>query len=292
MSLSAFLPSDTVLPLIDTHTHFDVPEFHHDRQRQCTLAYQNGVRHLVLIGILANKFEQMVQCKKEMVDLRQTCPTPTAHLAFGLHPFYINEHADDDLARLEQAIQTHSPIALGEIGLDTFTDDMKVPSTFKRQQAFFVEQLELAKTYRLPALLHIRKSHGDALKLIKSQSFKNGGIAHSFSGGIQEAKAFVALGFKIGITGQITNPNAKKLRTTVSELVKERGLDCLVIETDCPDFTPHGCHASHGRRNTPATLGFVLDELAALLQVNKQTLADKLWANTCQAFGYDFALSA
>lgn len=157
---------------------------------------------------------------------------------------------------------------------------MKQPDIFAKQQDFFSKQLDLAKKYQLPVLLHIRKSHGDSLKILKNKKFTQGGIAHSFSGGIQEAKAFVNLGFKIGITGQITNPNAKKLRTTVVELVKMVGLESLVIETDCPDFTPMCCHLSHGRRNVPANLRFVLDELSVLLQVEKPKLAEILYQNS------------
>lgn len=266
-----------MMPLIDTHTHFDVPAFDDDRPEQSASAYQAGVRHLVLIGYLAKYFEQMVTCQSQMAGLSIS---PKAHLAFGLHPFYIREHSDHDLQVLENFIQHYPSVAIGEIGLDTFTEVMKTPENYARQQDFFIKQLDLAKRYKLPALLHIRKAHGDTLKILKNQSFNNGGIAHSFSGGIQEAKAFVGLGFKIGITGQVTNPNAKKLRNTIVELVKAVGLESLVIETDCPDFTPLPCHHSHGRRNTPANLVFVLDELARLLQVEKATLAQILWQNS------------
>lgn len=263
--------------MFDTHTHFDVPAFDHDREEQAKLAYQHGVEHLVLIGFLAKYFEQMTACQQQIQYFDQS---PQAHLAFGLHPFYIKEHTESDLQLLEKFIQKNQSIAIGEIGLDTFTDDMKQPDIFAKQQDFFIKQLDLAKKYQLPVLLHIRKSHGDSLKILKNQKFTQGGIAHSFSGGIQEAKAFVNLGFKIGITGQITNPNAKKLRTTVVELVKMVGLESLVIETDCPDFTPMCCHLSPGRRNVPANLRFVLDELSVLLQVEKPKLAEILYQNS------------
>lgn len=266
-----------MLKLIDTHTHFDIPEFDHDRAEQSALAYQAGVRHLVLIGYLAKNFAQMVACQKQLATFDLA---PNAHLAFGLHPFYICEHNENDLYVLENFIQQNQTLAIGEIGLDTFTDEMKTPDSYARQQDFFIKQLALATHHKLPALLHIRKAHGDCLKILKSQKFYNGGIAHSFSGGIQEAKAFVNLGFKIGITGQVTNPNAKKLRNTIVELVKTVGLDSLVIETDCPDFTPLACHHSHGRRNTPANLVFVLDELTSLLKVEKAELAQILWQNS------------
>lgn len=270
-----------MIELIDTHTHFDVAEFDSDRELQSALAYQAGVRHLVLIGFLAKYFSQMVVCQTQMANFRLLeKPSPKAHLAFGLHPFYIREHSDQDLQLLENFIRQNQSVAIGEIGLDTFTDEMKTAENYARQQDFFIKQLALAKSYNLPALLHIRKAHGDTLKILKNEKFNNGGIAHSFSGGIQEAKAFVNLGFKIGVTGQVTNPNAKKLRNTLVELVKTVGLESLVIETDCPDFTPLPCHATHGRRNTPANLVVVLDELASLLQVEKAELAQILWQNS------------
>ena len=272
------------LPLIDTHTHFDVDSFDHDREMQSQLAWDNGVHHLVLIGFLAKYFAQMVACQQQMQGYgQQGKATPLAHLAFGLHPFYITEHKDSDLQRLEQFIQQYSPIAIGEIGLDTFTAPMKTAENYARQQDFFVQQLELAKHYQLPALLHIRRAHGDVIKMLKSQKFTQGGIAHSFSGGIQEAKALVNLGFKIGITGQVTNPNAKKLRHTLTELVKIVGLDAIVIETDCPDFTPLPCHGTHGRRNVPANLPYVLAALSDLLKKDQSRLAEQLWQNSCAA---------
>ena len=272
------------LPLIDTHTHFDVDSFDHDREIQSQLAWDNGVRHLVLIGFLAKYFAQMVACQQQMQGYgQQGKATPSAHLAFGLHPFYITEHKDSDLQQLEQFIQQYSPIAIGEIGLDTFTAPMKTAENYARQQDFFAQQLELAKHYQLPALLHIRRAHGDVIKMLKAQKFTQGGIAHSFSGGIQEAKALVNLGFKIGITGQVTNPNAKKLRHTLTELVKIVGLDAIVIETDCPDFTPLPCHGTHGRRNVPANLPYVLTALSDLLKKDQSRLAEQLWQNSCAA---------
>ncbi len=272
------------LPLIDTHTHFDVDSFDYDRKMQSQLAWHNGVHHLVLIGFLAKYFAQMVVCQRQMQGYgQQGKATPSAHLAFGLHPFYITEHKDSDLQQLEQFIQQYSPIAIGEIGLDTFTAEMKTAENYTRQQDFFGQQLELAKHYQLPALLHIRRAHGDVIKRLKAQKFTQGGIAHSFSGGIQEAKALVNLGFKIGITGQVTNPNAKKLRHTLTELVQTVGLDAIVIETDCPDFTPLPCHGTHGRRNVPANLPYVLAALSDLLKKDQSRLAKQLWQNSCAA---------
>lgn len=270
--------------MIDTHTHFDVDCFDHDREKQSILAYQSGVYHIVLVGFLAKHFRQMVNINRQMVEFtKKSLLVPKTHLSFGLHPFYITEHSFQDLAILENFIKENQSVAIGEIGLDTFTEEMKFVDNYRKQQNFFIEQLNLAKNYNLPVLLHVRKSHADVIKILKNQKFTLGGIAHSFSGGIQEAKQFVKLGFKIGITGQVTNPNAKKLRKTVLELVKSMGLDSIVIETDCPDMTPLACHASHQYRNVPANLIFVFNELSQLLNIDKVLLSKKLWQNSISA---------
>lgn len=280
-----------MLQLIDTHTHFDIDMFDHDRAEQSALAYQRGVKHIVLIGYLAKYFAQMVACQQQMQGLIESGkPSPTAHLAFGLHPFYITEQVTNDLVKLEQFIQRYRSVAIGEIGLDTFSDEMKLPHNVAKQQDFFIQQLELATQYQLPVLLHIRRAHADTLRILKQQKFQNGGIAHSFSGGIQEAKALVDLGFKIGVTGQVTNPNAKKLRNTITELVKTVGLESLVIETDCPDMMPLSCQTNDNtldsRRNVPANLPIVLQGLADLLQIDVDSLSKMLWKNSTRLFDF------
>lgn len=268
--------------LIDTHTHFDLPEYDADRQFYIDNALKNGVRHLVLIGYVARYFGQMINAQKTINQSKIK-----AHLAMGLHPLYINEHNNSDLEQLAHHLTTTPNIAIAEIGLDTYPPHLKEPEAYAKQQRFFSEQLTLAKTHNLPVMLHIRKSHADTLALIKKAKFDNGGIAHSFSGGEQEAFAFIKAGFKIGITGQITNPNAKKLHRTVHAVLKRYGVSAFVIETDCPDMTPLPFH--HLPINEPSTLPCVLDTLATLANMDKQTLGNVLWDNTCQALNYNFS---
>ncbi|TEU30288.1 TatD family hydrolase [Alkanindiges illinoisensis] len=272
------------LPLIDTHTHFDVPEFDHDRLVLAKLARQCGVQALVLIGFLAERFDTLVQVQQQ---INQAAEHPQALLAPGLHPFYIDQHTTEHLLQLEQLLKSQQVVAIGEIGLDTFTKDMKQAKVFARQQKFFSAQLELAHQYNLPVLLHIRRAHAETLNILKKHRFKQGGIAHAFGGGIQEAKAFIQMGFKLGVTGQVTNPNAKRLH----QVIETVGADHLVLETDCPDMTPLCCQQSHEHRtrNTPANLPFVLDSLASYLQQEKQALARQIWQNTCDALNLDWS---
>ena len=306
--------------LIDTHTHFDAPVFDADRAEQAELAYKRGVRHLVLVGYLYRHFARLYATQKNLnqssvsqqqdaaLAIRETqflAHYPQAHIALGLHPFYIEQHNDEHLLQMTQMLSEKRPLAIGEIGLDTFTKAMRKPENFAKQQRFFVAQLDMAVAHQLPVMLHIRKAHAEVLALLKAHEYnaqRQGGIAHSFSGGEQEAKAFVKLGFKLGVTGQITNPNAKKLRRAIQSVVAEYGIECLVLETDCPDMTPMCCQtrtftslapvhnvdnewqgAVEHNRNVPANLPFVLTGLGELLAVCPAALALQLWQNSCSA---------
>ncbi|ENW93791.1 TatD family hydrolase [Acinetobacter sp. NIPH 298] len=266
------------MQLFDTHTHFDVADFDHDRQQLARQAKKAGVEDLVLIGFVASRFDELMATHQQ---LQQWQDVPRSHLAPGLHPFYIEQHQSEHLHHLEQILQQHHCVAVGEIGLDTFLKQHKQPELFAKQQYYFNAQLELAAQYNKPVLLHVRKAHAETLAILKAQKFKWGGIAHAFSGGVEEAKALVKLGFKIGVTGQITNPNAKKLHQVVHAI----GIENLVIETDCPDMTPLCCQTSteHRTRNTPVNLPYVLEGLAQTLQLPKAQLAAQLWHNSFEA---------
>ncbi len=304
----------TIYPLIDTHTHFDAPVFDVDRNQQLQKAYQQGVRHLVLVGYLHRHFDRLYETK-EFINkqphfmigrVAEQKDTPVnAHIALGLHPFYIEQHTEAHLESMAQMLDKERPLAIGEIGFDTFTEEMKQPEMFAKQEYFFKAQLDMAVRHKLPVMLHIRKAHAEALALLKAHDYdahKLGGIAHSFSGGEQEAKAFAKLGFKLGVTGQVTNPNAKKLRRAIQAAVDTYGIDCLVIETDCPDMTPIMCQdsgisqsalgqspdnewddAPAHNRNVPANLPYVLSSLSELLDVPLAILSEQLWHNSCNA---------
>ncbi|PIE47464.1 MAG: hydrolase [Gammaproteobacteria bacterium] len=302
------------LKLIDTHTHFDDSKFDHDRLEQLKLAQDAGVKHIIISGIESQGFNKIIATQNL---LNNTQSSTQIDIALGLHPFFIKNHSLADLNTLEQYIKQHKLIAIGEIGLDTFTKDMKQADVFKKQQAFFLAQLDLAVKYKLPVLLHIRKAHAQSLQILKKHEYdahKLGGIAHSFSGGEQEAKAFINLGFKLGVTGQITNPNAKKLRRAILACVQQFGTNCLVIETDSPDMMPlnkqtlptsnplnkvsrlttHPNPQPHdlGYRNTPANLPHILTVLGNLINCDTETLAKQLWQNSTQALQVNWKYSS
>ena len=264
--------------LFDTHTHFDVSDFDADREELALKAKQAGVDALILIGFLQERFDTLLQTH---LALNQLQDAPKSYLAPGLHPFYIEQHQTQHLDALEKVLMEHDCVAIGEIGLDTFLKQHKQADMLEKQKSYFSRQIEMAQHFDKPILLHIRKAHAETLAILKKHQFKQGGIAHAFGGGVEEAKAFIKLGFKLGVTGQITNPQSKKLHTVVQEV----GIEHLVLETDCPDMTPLCCQLSteHRTRNTPVNLPFVLDGLVDVLGGDREQMANQLWGNSIEA---------
>ena len=147
----------TIFPLIDTHTHFDAPLFDVDREEQIQKAYQRGVRHLVLVGYLHRHFDRLY-ATKEFIDkqahavseqaFKQKEMSLHAYIALGLHPFYIDQHTDEHLENMAQMLNNKRPLAIGEIGFDTFTDEMKQPDMVAKQARFFKAQLDMAVSHK------------------------------------------------------------------------------------------------------------------------------------------------
>jgi len=245
--------------MIDTHCHFDVDEFGQDRAAVAARSLAAGVEAIVIPGYLASLWPQLFA-------VCAAIPAPLLLPAPGLHPCYIEEHEDAHLDELEVLLQTRPDIvAVGEIGLDYYITELKAPALKTRQADFFRAQLALAGRYRKPVLLHVRKAHQEVLAVIKSTRFSQGGIVHAYSGGIEEARHYARLGFKLGIGGTVTYDQARRLRTVVEQMP----LDTLVLETDAPDMipAPHRQPGERHTRNSPEFLPSVAEGIAAVKQL-------------------------
>jgi TatD DNase family protein len=167
---------------------------------------------------------------------------------------------------LEGLLQTRTDcVAIGEIGLDYFLDELKAPELKQKQQDFFRAQLQLAQRYGKPVILHVRKAHQDAIHILHEMKFREGGIVHAYSGGIEEARHYAKLGFRLGIGGPLTYDQSKRLRTVVSDMP----LEALVLETDAPDMIPlpHRQQGAGRSRNSPEFLPSVARAMAELKQL-------------------------
>jgi TatD DNase family protein len=191
--------------------------------------------------------------------------------AYGLHPVYVDQHADDDLVELETRLKTSNPIAVGEIGLDFLFKKDLTEQNKERQQNLFEAQLKLAQSNSLPVILHVRKAHDLVLSTLSHIPVK-GGICHAFNGSMEQAHHYIALGFKLGFGGMLTYERSNKLH----RLAKELPIESIVLETDAPDMTGSN---HHGERNSPEYLPECLTALAQLRDEDVNTIAEQTTAN-------------
>lgn len=252
-----------MMRLIDTHCHLDVVEFASDRLNVLERARAAGVVAMVVPGIDAASWPGLLALCAAEVGL---------HPALGLHPLYLDRHDDiRDLAALETHLATGVPLAVGEIGLDGLGAD------HTRQQRLAARQLHLARAAELPVLLHVRKAHDAMISLLR-QVRPCGGIVHAFNGSLEQAQAYLALGFRLGFGGMLTYERSTRLRRLARTLPES----ALVLETDAPDLTV----ASHRyERNSPEYLPEVLAALASVRAAEPETLAALTTRNACAVLG-------
>lgn len=254
------------MPWIDTHCHLDAPEFGPDHglaHAARALAAERGVALCVLPAVGVFDFDAVRVLAHRCGDA----------YALGIHPLFVPRADDADLDRLDAALATQAGdprlVAVGEIGLDFFVPELTEPSMRARQLHFFRKQLQLARRHGLPVIVHTRRSVDAVLRQLREVGAGVAwqGIAHAFNGSVQQARAVLAQGLKLGFGGAMTFDTARQLR----QLATEMPLDAIVLETDAPDIPPQWLYVRQSERaagraqgvNSPAEL----PRIACTLQV-------------------------
>jgi len=240
--------------LIDTHTHLYADEFNGDIDAVIARAQNNHVQKFYLPSIDSNSLDAMLALEKKYPGV---CIS-----MMGLHPCYVKENVEDELAIVEKWINDRHFVAIGEIGLDFYWD-----KTFENQQrAAFETQMEWALAKNWPIVIHTRNAMQETIEMVKPYAAKGlKGIFHCFSGSYESAIQITQMGFLLGIGGVITYKNAG-----LGEVIAKIGLEHLVLETDAPYLTPV---PFRGKRNESAYLQYVLSKLAAVKEVSEKEIA-------------------
>jgi len=249
--------------LFDSHAHLDAPEFDADRGQVLRDARAAGVGQVLVPAVTAANWPALQTiCASE----------PGLHPAYGLHPCYLDRHADDqDLAALEAWLGAQQAVAVGECGLDGIAPD------HDRQVRLLRGHFEIAHRFDLPLVLHARHAFETMVLELRRFGKPLRGVVHSFSGSTEQAQQLWKLGFLVGIGGPVTHDRAHRLRKVVASLPVES----LLLETDAPD-QPGARH--QGRRNEPAFLVEVLQCVAELRGDDPEALARSTTANARHLF--------
>ena len=251
--------------LFDSHAHIDDNRFDADRVETIDRAAQNGVTGIINIGADMASSARSVELASQY---------PGIYAAVGIHPHDTKAAAEADYEQLAKWAAQPKVVAIGETGLDYYYDW----SPRDVQQAVFIRHIDLARQLRKPLIIHDRDAHGDVMAVVRKEAHGLTGVFHCFSGSLEMAREVIKLGFYISIAGPVTFDKSLKLK----EIAATVPLEKILVETDSPYLTPHPLR---GRRNEPAHVRLVAEEVARLRELPLEKVAEVTTANVRQLFG-------
>ncbi|SRR5579883_662413 len=256
------------MQLVDTHVHINFDSFQADLDAVVLRWREEGIVRLVHSCVEPAEFPVIQQLADRIPELS---------FAVGLHPLDVQERwglstADEirSLARSDSRV-----VAIGETGLDFFK-----ASNYEQQQEALTAQLAIAQALDLPVIIHCRDAAKPMAELLRRFWEQHGavkGVMHCWGGSVTETQWFLDLGFYISFSGTVTFPKATQIHESAQMVPSDR----LLIETDCPFLAPV---PRRGKRNEPAYVRYVAEQIARLRQVDLDQLAMQTTRNACTLF--------
>jgi TatD DNase family protein len=250
--------------LVDSHCHLDFEDFHGRIPEVLDAMRTERVSHALCVSVTLADFPAVLA----LADAH-----PNLYASVGVHPDYPDAGRvdPDELVRLADHPRI---VAIGETGLDYF----RLKGDLEWQRDRFRAHIRAARRCSKPLIIHTRAAAEDTLRIMREEGAGDiGGVMHCFTESREVADAAVDLGFHISFSGIITFRNAANLRAVASAVP----LDRILVETDSPYLapTPH-----RGKRNQPAYVRFVADELARIRGIPFEEVARSTSSNFFKLF--------
>ncbi len=252
--------------LTDTHTHLYSEAFDEDRDIVIEDALDKGIGRFFIPAIDSTYTSSMLELEKAYPK--------NIFLMMGLHPTHVKENYLKELRHVEEMLADRKFYAVGEIGIDLYWD-----KTFlKQQQEAFKHQIQLAKKYGLPIVIHCRDAFDEIFEFLEDERSDDlFGIFHCFTGTIEQARKAISFNMKLGIGGVVTFKNGK-----IDTFLKQIDLKNIVLETDSPYLAPV---PYRGKRNESAYLITVVEKLSHIYGINESVIARVTTENSKEVFG-------
>ncbi|MBE6152164.1 MAG: TatD family deoxyribonuclease [Firmicutes bacterium] len=251
--------------MVDTHCHLSYKDY--DNLEEVIEKMKN---HIIIISGCdrSSNYEVMELCQKYS----------NIYGCLGIHPESVSSATEDDLAYIEKNLDNSKIVGIGEIGLDYYWDkDNK-----EIQKKWFNRQIELAKKYNKPIVVHSRDAIQDTYEILRDSKHNKIDI-HCYSSSLEMAREFIKLGAKLGIGGVLTFKNSDKLK----EVVKNVDLQHLILETDSPYLTPE---PYRGKKNEPYNVYYVALKIAEIKNISIDTVLEETTNNALTLFDLNFKL--
>lgn len=252
------------MKLFDTHAHLDDERFDEDRELLIEKLKEENVSLVVNPG---------ADMKTSRAAIKLAEKYDFIYAAVGIHPHDVKDIKEEDLIELEQMAKHEKVVAIGEIGLDYYYDN----SPRELQREFFIKQIELANKVNLPIIIHSRDASMETYEILKEYKKDIGCVLHCFSQSMEMSELYLKLGCHLSFAGPLTFKKSHKLK----EVARNMPLDKIFIETDAPYLTPE---PFRGRRNDPAKVKYVAEELSNLRAISVDKIAEITMENAIKFF--------
>lgn len=253
--------------LTDTHTHLYSKEFDGNRTDLIQKAIDMGVERFFMPNVDSESIPVMFQVEKQFPN--------NCFSMMGLHPCSVNANYQHELQVVEYWLNKRKFVAIGETGIDLYWDK----TFFEQQQDAFRTQIQLAKKYNLPYVIHSRNSFDEVMEIVseyKSENIK--AIFHCFSGNVAQAEQVIEMGnFKLGIGGVVTFKNSG-----LDKVVEAIDLKNLVLETDAPYLSPM---PYRGKTNHPEYLMLIAKKISEIKNISLEEVVEVTTQNSKEIFG-------
>lgn len=254
--------------IIDTHVHLDDERYRDDLDIVLKRARDGGVERFIIPGADPLNLTRAMEIAQNNSDV---------YFAIGVHPYDMEAF---DAALFEKYINHPKCVAVGECGLDYFRlegSDEEKQREKEKQKEVFIAQIEIAKKYKKPLIVHIRDASRDSKEILLAHGAKDvGGVLHCYNAD-EELLSLAKEGFYFGIGGVLTFKNAKKLLHALPKIPQDR----LLIETDGPYLTPT---PHRGERNEPLYTTFVAKKMSELLEIQLENIEKITTQNALKLF--------
>lgn len=252
--------------LTDTHAHLYAEEFDEDRNEMISRALQLGVSRFFIPAIDSHHTKSMYQLERDYPE--------QVNLMMGLHPCYVKDNYQEELNHVEEQLKSRKFVAIGEIGIDLYWDK----STLPNQIEAFKKQIQWAKAYKLPIVIHSRDSFDEIFEVLESEKSPDlYGIFHCFTGSHEQALQAISYNMKLGIGGVVTFKNGK-----IDTFLNQIPLEHIVLETDAPYLAPV---PFRGKRNESSYLRLIAEKVAFLYNISVHEIAQITTENSKNVFG-------
>ena len=252
--------------ITDTHTHLYSEAFDVDRSEMIKRAIDANIKRFFIPAIDSTYTNSMLQLEMDFPD--------NIFLMMGLHPTHVKENFKDELSHVEEMLAQRKFYAVGEIGIDLYWDK----TTLDIQIEAFKYQINLAKKYKLPIVIHCRESFDEIFQVLEEEKSDDlHGIFHCFTGTLEQAHKAISYNMKLGIGGVVTFKNGK-----IDQFINQIDLKHIVLETDSPYLAPK---PYRGKRNESYYIIKVLEKLSELYNMSKEEIASITTENSKTVFG-------